>query len=61
MRIESTQPLCQACPRSPPKRWTPQRPVVVGYRGRMLCPSHALDAIHADGLTLDQAMGCADE
>ena len=33
----------------------------VGYKGRMLCPSHALDAIHADGLTLDQAMGCAYE
>ena len=58
MKIELTQPLCQACPRSPPKRWTRHVLVAVGYRGRMLCPSHALDAIRADGLTLDEAIGC---
>ncbi len=55
--INPTKPLCEACPKSPSGRWTPKRPVVVGYRGRMLCPSHAVDAIRADGLTLDQAIG----
>ena len=58
MRIGSTKPLCEACPKSPSGRWTRHVPVAVGYRGRMLCPTCALDAIHRDGLTLDEAIGC---
>ena len=61
MSLVGTQPLCEACPKSPSGRWTYRVKVVVGYGGRLLCPDCALDAIHADGLTLDQAMGCADE
>ena len=60
MRIGGTQPLCEACPKSP-SGWLRRADIIVGYKDRMLCPDCALDAIHADGLTLDQAMGCADE
>ena len=61
MKHRGTQSLCEACPRSPSGLWTCRVPISVSYGGRQLCPSHALDAIHADGLTLDQAMGYADE
>ncbi len=57
MRIGATKPLCEDCWKPMPGWWTRRVPVAVGYRGRMLCPAHALDAIHADGLTLDQAIG----
>ena len=60
MSIGGTQPLCEACPKSP-SGWLRRVKVVVGYKGRLLCPSCVLDDIHADGLTLDQAMRCADE
>ena len=58
MRIEAVQPICEACPKPLSGRWTRHVPVAVAYRGRMLCPTCALDAIHVDGLTLDEAIGC---